>query len=152
MQTTGSQLCSREKSILQPMAQLLERRAILPLSSTTNMRCLEFRVLAQLPLYCNNATAVLTAHSPTCPGLKAHLCADYDIAAEVRNNKKGVPNLNGSWVKAHQDNETPIADLTFDTVLNCADNKDAESFQLTASTYLQPKLAPPELPLTKAYL
>eukprot|EP00957_Ditylum_brightwellii_P163719 12464371-Ditylum_brightwellii.AAC.1 len=41
------------------------------------------QVLVQLPLYCDNAAAVLTANLPTLPGLKAHLCADYDIAAKV---------------------------------------------------------------------
>eukprot|EP00957_Ditylum_brightwellii_P006312 478922-Ditylum_brightwellii.AAC.1 len=53
--------------------------------------------------------AVLTANLPTCPGLKANLCADYDITT-----------------KAHQDNETQIADLTLDVVLNCTADKDAE--------------------------
>eukprot|EP00957_Ditylum_brightwellii_P123954 9449058-Ditylum_brightwellii.AAC.1 len=72
------------------------------------------QALAQLPLYCNNVAAVLTANSPTYPGLTAHLCADYDIAAEVRNKKKSVPNLNVSWVKDHQDNDTPIDDLPLD--------------------------------------
>eukprot|EP00957_Ditylum_brightwellii_P175224 13340025-Ditylum_brightwellii.AAC.1 len=46
MLTTGLQHCSRKKSILQPMAWLLERRAILPLSSTPNTRCLDFKVRA----------------------------------------------------------------------------------------------------------
>eukprot|EP00957_Ditylum_brightwellii_P184514 14054027-Ditylum_brightwellii.AAC.1 len=64
----------------------------------------------------------------------------------------GISNLNVSWVKAHQDNTTPIADLTLDAMLNCTANKDTENFQLTTSTELQLKLAPPELPLTKAYL
>eukprot|EP00957_Ditylum_brightwellii_P076635 5825488-Ditylum_brightwellii.AAC.1 len=101
MLTTGLQHCSREKSILPPMAWSLERRAIWTSSSTPNTRCLGFRVLAQLSLYCDNAAAVLTANLPTRPGLKAHLCAYYDIAAKVRNNKTDIPNLNVSWVKAH---------------------------------------------------
>eukprot|EP00957_Ditylum_brightwellii_P071487 5433973-Ditylum_brightwellii.AAC.1 len=46
MRPTGSQLCSREKSILQLMARLLERRAISLSSSTPNMRCSDFRVRA----------------------------------------------------------------------------------------------------------
>eukprot|EP00957_Ditylum_brightwellii_P004663 354489-Ditylum_brightwellii.AAC.1 len=93
------------------------------------------QILVQLPLYCDNAAAVLTANSPTCPGLKAHLCADYDIAAEVQK-KTSDPNLNVSWVKAHQDKETPIANLTLDVMLNCTANKDAENFQLTANAEL----------------
>eukprot|EP00957_Ditylum_brightwellii_P161625 12305961-Ditylum_brightwellii.AAC.1 len=109
------------------------------------------QVLVQLPLYCDNAAAVLTANLPTRSGLKAHLCADYNIAAKVRK-KASVPNLNFSWVKAHQDKETPIANLTLAAMLNCTADKDAENFRLTASAELQPKLAPPELPLTKAYL
>eukprot|EP00957_Ditylum_brightwellii_P140628 10713228-Ditylum_brightwellii.AAC.1 len=84
------------------------------------------QVLAQLPLYCNNAAVVLTANLPTHPGLKAHLCADYDIAAKVRNKRKGIPNLNASWVKAHQDNKSPIDDLPLDAVLNCTADKDLE--------------------------
>eukprot|EP00957_Ditylum_brightwellii_P056085 4251143-Ditylum_brightwellii.AAC.1 len=80
-------------------------------------------VLAQLPLYCDNAAAVLTANLPTHPSLKAHSCADYNIVAE-----------------AHQDKETPIANLTLDAMLNCTVDKGAENFRLTASTELQPKL------------
>eukprot|EP00957_Ditylum_brightwellii_P132213 10081474-Ditylum_brightwellii.AAC.1 len=64
----------------------------------------------------------------------------------------GVPNLNVSWVKAHQAKETPITNLTLDAMLNCTAHKDAENFQLTASAGLQQQLAPPELHLTKAYL
>eukprot|EP00957_Ditylum_brightwellii_P031185 2363324-Ditylum_brightwellii.AAC.1 len=37
-------------------------------------------------------------------------------------------------------------------MLNCTANKDAEIFQITASAELKLKLAPLELPLTKAYL
>eukprot|EP00957_Ditylum_brightwellii_P094943 7230105-Ditylum_brightwellii.AAC.1 len=63
--------------------------------------------------------------------------------------QQGVPNLNVSWVKAHQDNKTLIGNLPLDAVLNCKANKDAESFHLTTRNDLQPKLTPPELPLTK---
>eukprot|EP00957_Ditylum_brightwellii_P050576 3835152-Ditylum_brightwellii.AAC.1 len=83
MRPTGSQLCSREKSISQLMDQLLKRRAILLLSSTPNMRCSDFMSSYKTKL----AAVVLTANSSTCSGLKAHLCADYDIAAEVRQKK-----------------------------------------------------------------
>eukprot|EP00957_Ditylum_brightwellii_P198310 15111943-Ditylum_brightwellii.AAC.1 len=83
MLTTGLQHCSREKSILQLMVRLLERRAILRSFFTPNMRSSDFKVLVQFPLYCDNAAAVLTANSPTRPSLKAHLCADYNIAAKV---------------------------------------------------------------------
>jgi hypothetical protein len=74
------------------------------------------------------------------------------MTLQPKCGKKGVPNLNVSWVKAHQDNKTPIDDLPLDAVLNCKVDKDAESFQLTACADLRPKLTPPALPLTKVYL
>eukprot|EP00957_Ditylum_brightwellii_P163720 12464371-Ditylum_brightwellii.AAC.2 len=64
----------------------------------------------------------------------------------------GVPNLNASWVNAHQDKETLIANLTLDAMLNCTADKDVEKFRLTARVKLQLKLAPPALSLTNAYL
>eukprot|EP00957_Ditylum_brightwellii_P051238 3884876-Ditylum_brightwellii.AAC.1 len=110
------------------------------------------QVLAQLPLYCDNAAAVLTAKSSTSPDLKAHVCADYDISAEVRTERTNITNLSVSWVKAHQDKKKPFVELTLDVKLNCTADKDAEFFQLNASADLQPTLVPPELPLTKTYL
>eukprot|EP00957_Ditylum_brightwellii_P010104 763619-Ditylum_brightwellii.AAC.1 len=35
-------------------------------------------VLAQLPLYCDNFVAVLSLKATTAPGVKSHLCPDYD--------------------------------------------------------------------------
>eukprot|EP00957_Ditylum_brightwellii_P197581 15052586-Ditylum_brightwellii.AAC.2 len=134
MLTIGLQHCSRKKSILQLTALLLERR-----------------VLAQLSLYCDNAAAVLTANSPTRPGLKPIYALITTLQQKLKNTTV-VPNLNVSWVKAHQDKGMPIADLTLDAMLNYTADKDAEIFRLTASDELQPKLAPLELPFTKAYL
>eukprot|EP00957_Ditylum_brightwellii_P107596 8208941-Ditylum_brightwellii.AAC.1 len=53
---------------------------------------------AQVLIYCDNISAVKIAEAAVNPtGLKAHLCADYDIITEIQSEKgKGIP-LNPTW-------------------------------------------------------
>eukprot|EP00957_Ditylum_brightwellii_P131300 10013935-Ditylum_brightwellii.AAC.1 len=84
--------------------------------------------------------------SATPMGLKAHLCANYNIIAEIRSGKgKGTPLL-PSWVKAHQDDHKPVADLALDAQLNCMADKDA--IRCTVAFPLAPTDVPPEFPTT----
>eukprot|EP00957_Ditylum_brightwellii_P010586 801736-Ditylum_brightwellii.AAC.1 len=65
-------------------------------------------VLAQLPLYCDNFAAVLPLKTTTAPGVKSHLCPDYDVVSKVWSELKQVPNMIVSWVRAHQDDTKPM--------------------------------------------
>jgi hypothetical protein len=106
----------------------------------------------QVPIYCDNIAAVKTAKVAATPtGLKAHLSADYDIITEIRSEiGTGIP-LNPTWVKAHQDDHEPVADLTLDAQLNCLADKDADRFRRTITSPLAPIDMPPEFPTTSAY-
>eukprot|EP00957_Ditylum_brightwellii_P099984 7619702-Ditylum_brightwellii.AAC.1 len=109
-------------------------------------------VLAHLPLYCDNFVAVLSSKTTTAPGVKSHLCPDYDVVSKVQSEIKWVPNMNVSWVKAHQDDTKPMCELTLDAQLNCTTNMDAELFWLTAPAHLCPVGTPPKLLLNHTYL
>eukprot|EP00957_Ditylum_brightwellii_P181528 13827728-Ditylum_brightwellii.AAC.2 len=52
------------------------------LNAITDFSGRQFTV--QVPIYCNNISAVkITEAAVTPTGLKAHLCADYDIITEI---------------------------------------------------------------------
>eukprot|EP00957_Ditylum_brightwellii_P211329 15366049-Ditylum_brightwellii.AAC.2 len=109
-------------------------------------------VLAHLPLYCNNFAAVLSSKATTAPGVKYHLCPDYDVVSKVWSQIKWVPYMNVSWVKAHQDDAKPMCELSLDAQLNYTANRDAELFRLNVPDHLSPLGASPELLLNHTYL
>eukprot|EP00957_Ditylum_brightwellii_P197350 15035632-Ditylum_brightwellii.AAC.1 len=59
-------------------------------------------------LYCDNAAAVSRANKTIDPGITAHMTADYDLVKEIEVVKSKCLDLHMAWVKAHQDEKTPI--------------------------------------------
>eukprot|EP00957_Ditylum_brightwellii_P084049 6390046-Ditylum_brightwellii.AAC.1 len=96
--------------------------------------------------------SVLTTKKSMPPGITSHLCPDFDVIAELQSELRQAPNLNISWVKAHQDEKKPFHELPLEAQLNCIVDKDAEQFCTSASPDLQPTELLPELPQNKAYL
>eukprot|EP00957_Ditylum_brightwellii_P201787 15327239-Ditylum_brightwellii.AAC.2 len=60
--------------------------------------------------------------------------------------------LNASWVKAHQDNTTPIENFSLKSQLNVMADADAKKNHLNAPTSLTPIAAPIIVPSNTAYL
>eukprot|EP00957_Ditylum_brightwellii_P040686 3079854-Ditylum_brightwellii.AAC.1 len=109
-------------------------------------------VLAQLSLYCDNFAAVFSLKATTAPGVKSHLCPDYDVVSKVWSQIKRVPYMSVTWVTAHQDDAKFMCEMILDTQLNCTADRDAELFRLTVPDHFSPEGAPPELRLNHTYL
>eukprot|EP00957_Ditylum_brightwellii_P141799 10803946-Ditylum_brightwellii.AAC.1 len=64
-------------------------------------------IKANLDLYCSNKSAVVATNNCIPPGIKSHCHADADLITEIHHLCSKF-NLTTFWLKAHQDNTTPI--------------------------------------------
>eukprot|EP00957_Ditylum_brightwellii_P021875 1649351-Ditylum_brightwellii.AAC.1 len=100
----------------------------------------------------DNAAAVSRANTTFRPGIKHYTTADYDIAKEIDTIKKSGLDMQASWVKTHQDNNTAIYQLPLEAQLNVSADADVTSFCLHTPLHLQPSLTPISYQSTKAII
>ena len=62
------------------------------------------------PLYCDNISAVRSSNRNQLCGVTVHLVADYDILSEIRTYRSCGIDIKAEWVKAHQDDNSPLED------------------------------------------
>eukprot|EP00957_Ditylum_brightwellii_P050423 3823619-Ditylum_brightwellii.AAC.1 len=59
-------------------------------------------------LHCDNAAAVSRVNKTIDPGITACMTADYNLVKEIEVVKSKGLDLHMAWVKAHQDEKTPV--------------------------------------------
>jgi hypothetical protein len=80
------------------------------------------------PLFCDIISAVKQTNASILPGIKTHVSSDFDLVQEINSIKQNIPDFKTSWVKAHQNNDKALADLTLDAQLNVMADADVNSF------------------------
>jgi hypothetical protein len=101
-------------------------------------------------LYCDNSAAVARANKSIDPGVTTCLTADYDLAKEIEVVKSKGINLHMEWVKAHQDNSTPVELLPLEAQLNVIADADVTAFRINTPPSLTPTATPIQFTSTRA--
>eukprot|EP00957_Ditylum_brightwellii_P018606 1397937-Ditylum_brightwellii.AAC.1 len=76
------------------------------------------QITTKQTILCNNAAAVSKANTTFGPGMKHYTTADYEIVKEIDTVKKPGLDMQASWVKAHEDDNTAIDQLPLEAQLN----------------------------------
>eukprot|EP00957_Ditylum_brightwellii_P208480 15357665-Ditylum_brightwellii.AAC.1 len=104
------------------------------------------------PLYCDNISAVCSSNRNQLCGVTAHFVSDYDILAEIRTYHSYGIDIKAELVNAHQDDNSPLEDLSLLPQLNCMVDNDATLFMKNHPIDLKPTASSILFPATMAHL
>eukprot|EP00957_Ditylum_brightwellii_P155717 11855111-Ditylum_brightwellii.AAC.1 len=94
------------------------------------------------PLYCDNISAVCSSNRNQLCGVTAHLVADYDILSKIRTYRSCGIDIKAEWVKAHQDDNSPLDNLPLSAQFNCMVDNNAALFMQNHPIELKPTANP----------
>eukprot|EP00957_Ditylum_brightwellii_P146249 11135712-Ditylum_brightwellii.AAC.1 len=86
--------------------------------------------------------AVTHTNCTIAPGIKAHIATEYDISHEICSVKEKGIDLRTHWVKAHQDDKTPVALLLLNAQLNIQADADVTTLHHSPPPELVPSSNP----------
>eukprot|EP00957_Ditylum_brightwellii_P007181 545327-Ditylum_brightwellii.AAC.1 len=112
----------------------------------------QMQINTKQTILCDDTAAVSRANTTFGPGIKHYTTADYDIAKEIDTVMKSGMDMQVSWVKAHQDNNTAIDQLTLEAQLNERTDANVTSFFLHTPLHLQTSLTTISLQSTKVII
>ena len=124
--------------------------------AATQQQCTHFRLPANtspMPHFCDNKESVNRSNEPPLPHLIKHTLHDCDLHDAIRELRHNVPATTATWIKGHQDKDTPLEKLTFSAQLNVLTDQLAEQFQSDNPAFLPappvPQLRHNNIPITQ---